>query len=268
MSILRTFKNLLVSNGFGSLVEYGKFVIKSVQNASDNRAFKKQHPDLELPPAYMLFEAYGMSYRRYFEQGRNTAKEVVELFDPFLPNQGAVVLDWGCGPARLTRHLSEFLPSGSRVRGTDYNSETITWAKHALPGIEFKLCELSPPLPYVQDSTDAIISISILTHLSAKRHSEWLSELARILKPGGVLMVTTHGDGYREILTPAQQTDYDKGELVIQEFEKEGHRLFAAFQPPTTFRNLFRQDFKEISHTPGRTESWGRQQDIWLLQKK
>ena len=81
-------------------------------------------------------------------------------------------------------------------------------------------------------------------------------------------MVTTHGDGYREILTPPQQAVYDNDELVIQEFEKEGHRLFAAFHPPATFRRLFSEYFNELSHTPGRTEKWGRQQDIWLLQKK
>ena len=268
MPILRSIKTLLVSNGLGPVVEYVKYALKTVQYASDNRNFKNANPNLKLPPPYMLFEAYGMSYRRYFEKGRETAEGILKQFKPYLPKEGPIVLDWGCGPARLTRHIAEFLPFSGSVRGTDYNPKTIEWCKRALPDIEFKLCQLSPPLPYESSSTDAIISISIFTHLSEKLHDEWLAELSRILNSGGVLFVTTHGDCYREILTASQKELYEQGELVIQEFEQEGHRLFAAFQPPDAFRALFGQYFIERHFHPGKVESWGRQQDMWLLQKK
>jgi len=213
-----------------------------VKHAADNRSFKQLNPDLKLPPPYMLFEAYGMNYRRYFEQGRNTASGVVDLFQPYLPADKAIVLDWGCGPSRLTRHLNDLLPHGSTVRGTDYNPETIAWCKQALPQIEFKQCDLAPPLPYLADETDAIISISIFTHLSAKRHQDWLDELARILKPNGVLMVTTHGDSYKEVLTTTPHLAYTERRGVVQECKKGWRGRFGGGRPAAAFRALIAKE--------------------------
>jgi SAM-dependent methyltransferase len=51
-----------------------------------------------------------------------------------------------------------------------------------------------PPLPFADNSLDLIYSMSVFTHL-ADTWSAWLLELHRVLKPGGVLLVTLLGPG-------------------------------------------------------------------------
>ncbi len=51
----------------------------------------------------------------------------------------------------------------------------------------------------------AITGLSIFTHLSVKAHEEWIKELYRVIKKGGILIITTQGPGYRNILLPHEQ---------------------------------------------------------------
>jgi SAM-dependent methyltransferase len=56
-----------------------------------------------------------------------------------------------------------------------------------------ELTSVRPPLPYGADAFDAIISISVFTHLNEKSQLEFLAELHRICRPGGRLFLTVHG---------------------------------------------------------------------------
>src|ERR1043165_8053538 len=49
------------------------------------------------------------------------------------------------------------------------------------------------PLPYKDQMFDLIYSLSVFTHLSENHASQWLSEMNRVLKPGGILIITIHG---------------------------------------------------------------------------
>jgi SAM-dependent methyltransferase len=40
---------------------------------------------------------------------------------------------------------------------------------------------------------DAVLALSVMTHLSRRNQARWLRELARVLTPGGVLAATVHG---------------------------------------------------------------------------
>jgi SAM-dependent methyltransferase len=81
----------------------------------------------------------------------------------------------------------------ARVHGTDIDAEAVAWAAANLGG-EFVPCAKDPPLPYAASSFDTIMSLSVFTHLTRAYQAEWLQELRRILKPGGILLATTHGE--------------------------------------------------------------------------
>jgi ubiquinone/menaquinone biosynthesis C-methylase UbiE len=101
------------------------------------------------------------------------------------------VLDWGVGCGRIARHLSPMNPSA--FYGCDIDSSNVDWCKRHLPG-EFSPSLLSPPLPYPDNYFDAIYGISVFTHLRKNWEQLWLSELRRVLKPGGFALVTVHGE--------------------------------------------------------------------------
>jgi len=214
----------------------------------------------------MMYESFQINYQKYFSGGRKTTEWLLDLCGPFLDLQEATILDWGCGPARIVRHLPDLLP-GATVHGTDYNRKTIAWCKEAIPKVEFRVGKLAPPLEYPDAQFDLIYGISIFTHLSEANHVAWLTELARLLKPGGVIFLTTQGDIFRQKLTLSEKTQYDGGSLVVRGGAKEGHRVYSAFQPPVYFRSLTSGRFQEIKHIPGEQEDWGLEQDVFVMKK-
>ncbi|HEX2532951.1 MAG TPA: class I SAM-dependent methyltransferase [Chitinophagaceae bacterium] len=232
-----------------------------------NAVFQARYPGFALPPPYMIYEAYRLDYGAYYRDGMASAREIKEALDPYTDWQGVALLDWGCGPARVVRHWPALLPGNCSVHGTDYNAATIRWCRQHIPGVQFGQNGLEPPTGYPGSSFHIIYGISVLTHLSEKNHAAWLAELYRLLQPGGLLYLTTHGDAFREKLTAGERRLYDAGRLVVRSHVQEGHRAYSAFQPPAYLKSLFGNRWKERKFAPGKKESWGFQQDTWIIQK-
>ncbi|HEV2197542.1 MAG TPA: class I SAM-dependent methyltransferase [Candidatus Acidoferrum sp.] len=96
--------------------------------------------------------------------------------------RGARILDAPCGgAAALTLALRE---RGFDAVGADIDPEAATRL-----GPHFQEANLDAELPWVSDSFDAVISTEGIEHL--ENHFSFLREIHRILKPGGVLVLTT-----------------------------------------------------------------------------
>ena len=108
------------------------------------------------------------------------------------PVGGPAVLDFGCGCGRLLRFLAQ-APGAWRAVGTDVNRSHVAWCREELTRVEARQNDVLPPLDLPERSFDCIYSVSIFTHLREGVALAWLSELARLLRPGGVLVATTHG---------------------------------------------------------------------------
>ena len=50
-----------------------------------------------------------------------------------------------------------------------------------------------PPLPYEDDRFDLVYSVSIFTHLDEQLQRPWIEELTRVVRPGGLVLVTVTG---------------------------------------------------------------------------
>jgi len=92
--------------------------------------------------------------------------------------------------------------------------------------------------------------------------------LDRLARPGGILLLTTQGDAFREKLSDAERVRFDADELVVRHSGKEGHRVFAAFQPSRWARSFFETRFTILEYRPGQVQSWGIAQDVWILKKE
>jgi SAM-dependent methyltransferase len=110
------------------------------------------------------------------------------------PWDGMKVLDWGCGHGRVARHFITHWPNAA-ITGVDVDGENIAWCRENLSGGTFQVAPLWPPLDLASDSFDLIIGLSVMTHLSASAQEAWIAELRRILKPGGLALITFGGEG-------------------------------------------------------------------------
>lgn len=232
-----------------------------------NQAFVKAHPDLPLPPPYFIYETFRLDYRRYYESGREDADWIAAEARPFLALENMDVLDWGCGPGRVIRHMPAVLGKSNRYYGSDYNETYIRWCTENLTGVDFRRNDLMPPLPFSDASMDLVYGISIFTHLSLRAHEAWITEMHRVLRPGGLLLTTTHGDATMVNLTSHELETYKRGDLVERAQVKEGHRMYAAYQPPAFIQRLIDSRFEVRKHDPGKQESWGIGQDLWVLRR-
>jgi 2-polyprenyl-3-methyl-5-hydroxy-6-metoxy-1,4-benzoquinol methylase len=106
-------------------------------------------------------------------------------------NEFTSVLDFGCGHGRLTRHFFDIVPD-ARITGCDVLPENIQQCAQQWPEGHFVVNQSFPPLLFENEEFDFIYSYSVFTHLSEKNHKAWLRELARLLRPGGIMIHTLH----------------------------------------------------------------------------
>lgn len=243
----------------------------TARNRPDNSAFRREHPGFAIPPDELLYETSGdVNYRLYRSYGRAIAEYYLQLVRGYCLAEAAKplrIFEWGCGPGRIVRHLPE-LASDEAIRfyASDYDSDAVSWCSAHIPGVEFSHNELSPPLGIPDQFLDALYSVSVFTHLSEAQHHAWISELGRVLKPGGILLITLHGDQYCGKLLADELARYQRGELVVRSQVVEGSRLFAAFHPTDFVRSLL-NDFEILAHIENPLPPYILQ-DQWIARKK
>jgi len=174
--------NLLRHLGILFYTDKIRFYLHFLRKLRERNKFSKENPLVPLPPSYLIYESFDLNYYKYYFDSRDTAIWLLDHLRKHYELKNINILDWGCGPARIIRHLPELLDKSCSIYGTDYNPKTIAWNKKTFSGINFNLNLTEPPLPYVNDSFDIIYSISIFTHLPADLHFKWFNELIRITK--------------------------------------------------------------------------------------
>jgi SAM-dependent methyltransferase len=265
MSIKQNISGVLRKTGLLGISDKLRYQWQKLRHAGANRNFIKNNPAIVFPPPYFIYETYRLNYEEYYNDGYATAKELTDLIKAnVVLTANSRVLDWGCGPARITRHLPSLLP-GAAIYGTDYNPKYIDWCKTNIPGIEFHLNKIEPPFRYENDFFDAVIGLSIFTHLSIKGHTEWITELYRVLKKGGILIITTQGAAYRDKLLKEEQSQFDKNEIVVRENFKQGHRLYSSYQPQEAIVEMIKNKFQLLEYMEGDKAGL---QDMWVLKKQ
>lgn len=267
MSLKQTIARVLRKTRLIFLADLIRYKMHSLKNGGKNRAFLKAHADIAFPEPYMLYETYRLDYERYYRTGRESAMWIRDEVAAFKELKNVNIMDWGCGPGRVIRHMPEVVNNGCSFYGTDYNSAYVDWCMANLPGITFRKNELRPPLPMEAETMDVIYGISIFTHLSEKMHEAWFAELLRVLRPKGILFILTHGEVTKQNLLPQEQEIFERGELVVRGEVKEGHRMYTAYQPVAFMHQLFGKRVRVLKHKPGERQAWGFEQDVWILEK-
>jgi SAM-dependent methyltransferase len=105
-------------------------------------------------------------------------------------NGNAKLLDFGVGWGRILRFfLRDVATSG--LFGADVDPDVLETCR--VIGVRGTLFQTEPKgkLPFDDGHFDLVYAYSVFSHLSEDAHLFWVEELARVLRPGGILIVTT-----------------------------------------------------------------------------
>jgi len=137
------------------------------------------------------YEQWSASYDAQEGGGLFAADEpvVAEFLSGRAPG---VTLDAACGTGRF----AEFLAArGHQVIGVDSSEDMLAHARRRVPGAQFHVAELDQ-LPLPDHSADVIVCALALVHVP--RLEPVLAEFARVLRPGGDLVIS---DIHHELVT-------------------------------------------------------------------
>lgn len=102
------------------------------------------------------------------------------------------VLDLATGSGRGLVALAADWP-GPEYHGCDIDEPAIAWLAEHHPELHPVVNGFAPPLPYPDGHFGLVSAISLFTHLDERAQDAWLAEVRRVLRPGGVAVLTVHG---------------------------------------------------------------------------
>jgi SAM-dependent methyltransferase len=189
-------------------------------------------------------------------------------------------LDFGCSSGRVVRSLAAAYPQ-VRWHGCDPNQPAIAWASENLPAVEFFVNGEAPPLDLADGSLDMAYAISIWSHFAPELGLRWFEEMRRLIRPGGCLVVTTHGMtsvayyALRGLRAPQQSDEiltslYRRGWWYAPEFGEEGDwgvvnsEWGTAFLAPEWMLAQLCPVWRVLEYAPGRNQD---NQDVYVLER-
>jgi SAM-dependent methyltransferase len=108
------------------------------------------------------------------------------------------VLEFGCGWGRILRFFVRDLEP-ENIFGIDVHPEMVALCNSGAPWARVTRCQSQPPTALPDRHFDLIYAYSVFTHLSETAHLAWLTEFDRLLRPGGLLVLTTRPRGFIEM---------------------------------------------------------------------
>lgn len=123
------------------------------------------------------------TYQDCFAYSRHRLNQFMQRYLP-ARGDGLRLLDVGCGTGH---HLAEWQARGFTAAGVDGSAEMLARARELNPTAEIQQADVEA-LPFATASFDVVISLEVMRYLPSS--TACLREMARVLKPGGMCLVT------------------------------------------------------------------------------
>lgn len=187
----------------------------------------------------------------------HTASEM-EIIAEHLPIRGARLLELGCGDAWMTRQIAESLRPGEIIATeVDQVQHQKNLQKRDLPGVRF-LYAGAEDIPLEDASVDLVLMLKSLHHVPLDSLDLALSEITRVLKPGGIAYISepVYQGAFNDIMKlfhdeqKVRQAAFDAVCRAVEEGRLELVRQIF-FHAPGHFQDFaeFEQRMLQVTHT-------------------
>lgn len=211
-------------------------------NACDQQsAWEREYRTQQLLSPSNVPQADVMRFVRWLKKEHRKREDRLDL-------EGMRVLDLGSGTGRNAYY---FASEGAEVTGLEFSATAIemakAFAKEGGMSIDYRLQSIGQPFPLLDASVDIALDVTSSNSLSDAERKVYLSELARVLKPGGYLFLrglSFEGDTHaKELVKRAPGPDpdtYIHPDLRIIEKVFSRESLSATYGPILELRKLER----------------------------
>lgn len=173
------------------------YMRRVISEAQENGGFTSTKPDLSPHKlnndALSRLKRLAYRHRHDFHYLRRIQWEIIESY--LEPRRGEYILDVACGDGYYSRKMAA---SGARVAAIDLEPSRIRNARtyHNVPGVDYWLAD-AEALPFPDRTFDKVVSVCALEHFHDPQSA--ITEMRRVLKPGGILVLHVDSFTYRNI---------------------------------------------------------------------
>jgi malonyl-CoA O-methyltransferase len=187
----------------------------------DRRPPEESPADQAAQPELPVRQGYDRWAQVYDTDGNPLVALEQRVFDAVLGEvRGLSVLDLGCGTGR---HALRLARRGARVTGVDLSPGMLARAR-AEQGdleVEFREHDLHAELPFADGAFERVVSGLVLEHLQDM--GAFYREVARVLRPGGLAVLSTIHPAMALRAVQARFTDPDTG--IVTRVEGRPQRI-------------------------------------------
>jgi SAM-dependent methyltransferase len=176
------------------------------------------------PEDQMFSATYGRE--GYFYCGRSAAECIEKALDIALisPDQIKRVLDLPCGHGRVLRYLKVGFPC-AEITACDLLRDGVDYCSSTFGAVPLYSCQDPEAIPLESGYFDLVWVGSLFTHLDVWQWPRFLAVLRNSVRPGGLLVFTTHGrEAYRRMLADTFDygVSYWQRTMLLHRYERAG----------------------------------------------
>lgn len=156
-------------------------------------------------------EAIGFAGREHAFYLEAKARALLDLVDRRLRDRGPIrALDVGCGNGRFDSMLDPI----EELHGVDVSPEIVAAAAETVPRGRFEVAD-GTSLPFADDAYDLTFTVCTLHHVEPPQRPALMRELARVTRPGGLVVVFEHNPLNPLTRRVVRHVPFDEGVVLV-----------------------------------------------------